>query len=182
MHPVGGEAVSCNLGIYTGPAFYSVFVFFNDQCSCAPAGNQSVASGIERSGGFMRFGNPNRKSAESVKTGHAQYVGFLCPSADDHVLQSLADKQSTQTNGMRPAGTGGADSHVDPFQSEYGSQVHGHRRIHRLEYCAGPHKGGILFFHADFMRFNNGPARRIVTVKNTHFVVVQVFIRYPGVL
>ena len=71
------------------------------------------------------------------------------------MLKSVPDKHSSQADGMRTAGTSGADAKIYPFQSENRRQVHAHGGVEHLKYRSRSYHHRVLLRPDDIDGLNH---------------------------
>ena len=127
-----------------------MLIFLQYHGGGSPAGHQAVSVTVEGPAGLERIRGFFRKGAQSVEGSHGVAIDLLGASAQYHILHSILDEEIAQADGMAAAGTGGAYGKVDPFQTEDGAEIHGHRGVHGLEDNRLPQHLGIACLLHDF--------------------------------
>ena len=170
------EAIASHLAENLCTTGHGMVVVFQHQRRSAATRNQSVAVAVEGPAGLRRFVHPYGEGRQGVERGHRIVIRLLGTAAEHHVLQSLTNHHHAQTYAVAAAGTGRAHREVDATQMENGVQVHGHRRVHRLEDIARTQHGRVVFLVHNLLTLHHGLRRRVVTEDDAHLVVQQVVI------
>ena len=179
---VATEAPSDNLCQNRCSAFHCVLILFEYDCSRTTARNESVTVTVKRTRSFLRSVLTSREGADAVERTNGERIHLLCATADNHVLQAVLDKQRTESDRVASAGTCSTDCQVDTLQVEDATQVHRHRRVHRLEDCSTTAEGRVFLLTNSVHGTNGRVGRRVVAVDKTYVVRVQIVLIYVGVL
>ena len=173
---VAREAVAHDLCQYRRPTGHGVVVVLQHECRSTAAGYQSVAILVKRATGFRRLVHADGECPQRVERSHRVVVRLLGTAAEHHLLQSLPDEHVAQTYRVTAAGAGRTDGEVHAPQVEDGTQVHVHRRVHRLEdHAVAQHCRVVLLIH-DLRRLDDGLGRRVVAEDTAYLVLAQVLI------
>ena len=142
---IARETVAKYFGEDRGPTGDGVVVVFQHEGCSTAAGHQSVAVTVERTAGLRGVVHTDRESTKGVERCHGVVVRLLGTTTEHHALQALLDHHITQSDGVAATGTGGRDGKVHATQVEDGTEVHVHRRVHRLEDIAVAQHGRVVF-------------------------------------
>ena len=182
MVAVARESPAKNFGQDGSTTLHGMFIALDYQCGSTTTGHQSVAVTVERATGFRGIVETGRESLQGIKRGNAVHVVLLCTTTDNTVLQTILDKQVAQSQRLRTTGTGSRGRQVDTLQMEQRSQVHRHRRVHRLEDssrttgCGQSCLAELVHCHHSCL------SHRIVTIDDTHLVTVNIILCQLGLL